>query len=199
MKKYTVILMIFIVSVLFSFPVYAQTAKEAVKAMKRLDAYFETGISYRDYVRALGDTKFEVNQFLESKEANRNKKLTDIIVKTIGEYGDAKTIFSQKLKGPYRTIDYVDPFLTNSELAENEKKINKYYQIIVEQYPESNKLIKDGGALSDIDSVKYGRFLDLNALLPIILSQASKDLAEAASLSMQTEQAAPSKIKQKKK
>jgi hypothetical protein len=195
MKK--IVAVVFMISLIFSVPVHAQTAKDAIKAMKRLEAYFETGISYRDYVRALGEAKFEVNQFLESKDVESNKKLTEVIVKTISEYDDAKTIFSEKLKGPYRTIDNVDSFLTG-EMAENAKKINKYYQIIVEQYPESNKLIADGGAIVDV-SEKDGRRINLSNLLPIILNQASKDLAEASALLAQANQGEKQKTKKKKK
>jgi hypothetical protein len=48
---------------------YAQSAKEAVRALPKLQARVEAGISYRDYSPALGDALFEVKLFLQSPGA----------------------------------------------------------------------------------------------------------------------------------
>jgi chromosome segregation ATPase len=64
------------------------------------------------------------------------------------------------------------------------------YKSLVEQYPEANKFIEDGGAVDrdksdqgkDINNLKYGRVLDLDRLLPIIFKRASEDLKNASTL-----------------
>ena len=67
MKKLIVLAMV--IGLLISNICYAQSAKDAVRALQKFQARIEVGISYRDYAPALGDVKFEVNQFLRSPEA----------------------------------------------------------------------------------------------------------------------------------
>jgi len=53
MKKLSVIVFMLIVSILFSVPVYAQSAKEAIFGLKKLQARCQSGISYHDIVMPL--------------------------------------------------------------------------------------------------------------------------------------------------
>jgi len=166
---------------------FAQSAKDAIRSLKKLEAHIETGISLRDYSQALGDAKFEVNLFIESKEAKKKKKLTELIVKTMGEYEDAKFVYKEKNEGPYRRLDYSFPFLS-AEMKKDQERENLYYISLLSKYPEANKPIEDGGTLtvdkSDVGKKdpKYGRILDLDKLFPLILNQASKDLKQATKM-----------------
>ncbi|HTF66507.1 MAG TPA: hypothetical protein VK638_27865 [Edaphobacter sp.] len=54
-----------------------QKAKEAVIALKKLEARTDAGVSHRDYLVALGDTNFSVRQFLESERAREVPRVFD--------------------------------------------------------------------------------------------------------------------------
>ena len=51
---------------------YADNTKDAVMALKKMEARVQSGISYRDYGNALADAKFPVNLFMESIEVKKN-------------------------------------------------------------------------------------------------------------------------------
>jgi hypothetical protein len=165
---------------------FAQTAKEAIYGLKKLEARVEAGISYRDYSPALGEAKFPVNLYLESQEAKNNPELASLIEKVMVHYEQAGFVFKEKIEGPYRYLDHVSSF-QNKQKAINEQNT---YKSLIEQYPEANKFIEDGGALGrdksdqgkDINNLKYGRVLNLNYLFPKILKKASIDLKDASML-----------------
>ncbi|MEW6614856.1 MAG: hypothetical protein AB1401_05265 [Thermodesulfobacteriota bacterium] len=200
LRKLFIIAVLMFIIVFSSIQVFAESAKEAVRALKKLEAHIETGISLRDYSLALGDVKFEVNLFLESKDASNNLQLTELIKKIMSEYEDGKIIFKAKRRGNYRYIDRIpEPSSSYSNLPAGLKKLmedrrkleeqeNQYYLTLLSKYPVSNKPINEGGAIgrdvSDIgkEKAKYGRVLELDKLLLIILNQASLDLKEATKL-----------------
>jgi hypothetical protein len=97
MKKYALIIFIFVISIMLSVPVYAQTAKEALMGLKKLQARCQTGISYRDYGNALADAKFPVNLFMESAEAKKSQELTESINKVINHYVSAGVVWNYKI------------------------------------------------------------------------------------------------------
>jgi hypothetical protein len=47
---------------------HGRSEKDAVLALKKLQAKIQEGISYMDYRNALGEAKFPLNIFLESKD-----------------------------------------------------------------------------------------------------------------------------------
>lgn len=173
------------VFLLSGFPAYAQSAKEAVRALKKLEAHVETGTTLKDYSQMLGDAKFEVNLFLESKQSSIKPQLTSLIKQILDEYEDGKFIFKEKMSGPYRYLDYIPDFHTDKQTKVKE---NQLYINMLSKYPEANKPEKDGGIIgcdkSDIGKDKpiYGRVIDLDKLLPFILNKASKDLKEVTKL-----------------
>lgn len=65
---------------------HAQTAKEAYKALKKVEARTETGISYKEYPQIIADAKVEVDGFLETKEANKKEKFANHIKKAMDYY-----------------------------------------------------------------------------------------------------------------
>jgi len=50
---------------------FAQTAKEAVFGLKKLQARCEAGINYNDYSNAIADAKFPVTLYMESADAKK--------------------------------------------------------------------------------------------------------------------------------
>jgi hypothetical protein len=82
---------------------FAQSAKEAVKALQKLQAKVETGISFQDYFRALGDTKFEVDLFLRSvRPESTNEQLLKLagqIQSAHLDYQSAGSIWDLQITG----------------------------------------------------------------------------------------------------
>ncbi|MGD0217487.1 MAG: hypothetical protein ABSC45_08265 [Desulfobaccales bacterium] len=74
---------------------FSQSAKDALRAMKKLQARTQAGISYNDYAPALGEAKFEINLFLESPAAKENYKFTEAIPSS-GLVGQFQTIIFGK-------------------------------------------------------------------------------------------------------
>ena len=77
MKK--ILMLAMVLGLLASNICYAQSAKKAVRALQRLQARVETGISYRDHAPAVGLAKFEVNLFLRSPEAEEKTELASSV------------------------------------------------------------------------------------------------------------------------
>jgi hypothetical protein len=65
---------------------FAQSAKEAVMALKKLQTRVEVGVSYEEYFPALGEAKFPVTLYLESPEAAKNPQLKAAVEKSLGHY-----------------------------------------------------------------------------------------------------------------
>jgi hypothetical protein len=160
MKKTVVIVFMLIVSILFSVPAYAQSAKEAVFGLKKLQARCQAGIAYRDYSNALADAKFPVNLYMESSDAKKNPELTDSINKVMGHYEYAGTLWNSKMLG--LTIDEKYGFFTVDSKRGRE---------ISSLYPQASQALTDK---------KDSYFLD--GLLPIIWGAASQELENATKL-----------------
>jgi len=67
-------------------PVVPQVARDSVLALKKLEARTQAGISYDDYLRALGDTKFAVNLFLDSQDSKKFSELAEAVRKAMSDY-----------------------------------------------------------------------------------------------------------------
>jgi len=77
MKKFMITLLVTLFLVLSFFTnVNADSAKDGIIALKKLQAKCQTGISYRDYSNALGEAKFPVNMYTESEESKKYPDLT---------------------------------------------------------------------------------------------------------------------------
>lgn len=86
---------------------YAETAKDAVRALKKLEARCQAGISYRDYAPALGDAKFDVNMYIESDEAKNAPELSESIKSAISHYEYANSFWAIKFR-ERRVVDFID-------------------------------------------------------------------------------------------
>lgn len=94
---------------------FAQTAKEAIFGLKKLQARCQSGISYRDYGNAVGDAKFPVNLFAESAEAKTNPQLLESINKVMKHYEFAGILWNDKISNT--GLIYADSYL-GKEIAQ---------------------------------------------------------------------------------
>src|SRR6266481_1879701 len=67
-------------------PVLPQQAKDAVLALKKLEARIQSGVNYDDYIRALGDARFSVNLFTDSQEAKKYLELVKTVKDAMSDY-----------------------------------------------------------------------------------------------------------------
>ena len=163
MKNKLMCLMVAVVVVMPNIA-FGQSAKEAISALKILEARTEAGISYKDYGPALGGAKFEVNMYLDTKEAKSKVKLTESIKKTLRHYENAAKVWRGALNN--NGIIY-----TNTKLAE----------WIIQVYPDTKKPYNEGGATQMSNDGK-GEFLMYPKLIRMIWNEASSELKSATAL-----------------
>lgn len=152
--------------------VSAQSAKDALRALSKLQAKTEVGISLRDYRNELGDVKFEVDLFLKSKEAGKNTELANHIKKAMYTYLDALRVWDSEygIDGEFQFLDIESEF--GKEL--------------IEKYPDAKKDILQGGAIFNLkDLLKEGaeipddlkkQVIGHDVMLRIIWAKASKEI-----------------------
>lgn len=160
---------------------YGQTAKDAIKALKKLEAKVESGMSYQKYREALGDTNAEVKLFLESKGAKKDIEQAKLIKKIMGNYQDAadlwKTIADHPARVPYFTPDEkLSPTLREQwhiNLVETSKRMFKKYP---KAYDKLKKHREDMiGPLSG-KPLPFPKEISLEDFLAVIWGEASKEL-----------------------
>jgi hypothetical protein len=132
---------------------FGQSAKDAFKALKKLEAKCQSGISYRDYGPALGDAKFEFNMFLESEEAKIKPELANSINKAMGHYIAAGTIWDTFLaltKGKRfsGSLLIFESGPGGYLVDQNEKD---FANLLFKTYPNTAKKMEEGGAVMIID------------------------------------------------
>jgi len=168
---------------LFPSLVFAQSAKDAIRALKKLEARCQVGIAYVDYSPALGDAKFEVNMFLETQEAKQKpdfnlsgKSLTTYnllassIQKTMEHYEYAQEAWQMKFGG----YEYRDSIRHDDGKA----------KLILLLYPEADKPFYEGGVIVEINSHVWGKVkaVDISMMIGFIWNEASKELDKAMGL-----------------
>jgi predicted nucleic acid-binding Zn ribbon protein len=156
-----------------------QQAKGAIEALKKLEARFLVGISYKDFSPALGETVHQVRAFLESLIAAERPELTASIAKVLSHYGMVKEVWDEQFsehKSPY----FLDKVLSlypevkqyKKTYTEEEKKayakINEYY----------NKYSAGSRPVYDLNKAWY-EYADMRS---VILTRASEELRRATSL-----------------
>jgi hypothetical protein len=133
-----------------------ESTVKAYMALKKLEAKCETGISYKDYGPVLGDTKFEVNMFLESSAAKENPELTNSIKVAMDHYEFAMLVWNEMIKRPPNSSFWPQPL----------------WEASLKKYPE---VFKDPW-MGLIQSNKYDEFLSL------IWSKAKAELKKAGEM-----------------
>lgn len=149
----------------------AQSEKNAIRALKKLEAKCQVGVSYRDYITALGDTKFEVNMFLESSKAAKNPELAASIKKAMIHYEMAGKVLTYNSSLPGGGGFF---FLIPGPMDVG----YEFGKAILKSYPKANKNIENGGALTGEGSPRG--VIDVSALVQIIWQEASAELKKAS-------------------
>lgn len=145
-----------------------ESAKNAIRALKKLEARCQSGISYRDFSPALGEAKFEANMFLESKAANDFKNIKLAIEDTLFHYDSANMMWRHAFNSGHKlhtTYGLNDQFVIN----------------FLKLYPLANKPESDGGILYMDEYVKKDVAV-LQYMIRYIFSQASLELKKGFDL-----------------
>ncbi|MHB8110530.1 MAG: hypothetical protein ACYDHW_10920 [Syntrophorhabdaceae bacterium] len=168
----------FCVSFLFFGTSYAQSAKDALLGLKKMQARVQSGISYKEYGAALGEARFPVNLYMESSESDDNEELKDAIKKAIEHYQFAGEVWQDSFRNRIGTI---------SKTME---------PIVIVFYPVADKNIREGGARGGSGD---STFLMKEGVLPIVWREASTEIKIASDLLAQEDAKSQSKSLQKRK
>lgn len=78
---------LFICMFLLPFDVFADTSRDAIRALKKIEAYTQIGVSKDEYVASLKDAQYEVNLYfyLDNPDLQKDHELAALI-KQIMEY-----------------------------------------------------------------------------------------------------------------
>jgi hypothetical protein len=148
-----------------------ESAKNAVRALKKLEARIQAGISYRDYSPALGDAMFEVNMYNETDDAKELQDLTASINKVIQHYEYAGVMWKLKFVMQGNALD-----LDTSAAKE-----------FFKSYPDANKVYEKGGVLHKMPVMVNDNLIERDKLVydfavAYVFSEASKELANSFAL-----------------
>ncbi len=162
MKK--VFIAVMVIGLTFTtIPVFAQSGKEALFGLKKLQARCQAGISYRDYSNAVADAKFPANLFMESADAKKSPELTDSMKVVMRHYEYAGKLWTSKISAKSILSDK-DQWMLSEGLITSSSSLGRE---VKELYPQAK------GSGEDY-LVDY--------LLPIIWNEASKELENATKL-----------------
>lgn len=151
-------------------------ALSAIKALKKLEARTEAGISYKDYPPALGEAKFEVNQYLENDKSDRNPDLKKTIAEAMDLYKFAYEVWEAKFSWEVSpdgsiTIDMPGMVPYSAALA----------TVYFLKFPDLNKDVADGGVLRKSENSKY-HTMRIDVALGRVWEKASKKTADASAI-----------------
>jgi len=96
MKRFLIISLMVCFTAMLASQAHCQSAKEAMKALKKMDVRTEVGVSYQDYSPLVSDCKVEVDSFLESKAAKKSPEFAAHLKKAMDYYLLAKKIWDLK-------------------------------------------------------------------------------------------------------
>jgi len=176
MKK--IILVSLLISIFIIPAAHGQSARDAVKALKRIEARADMGISYNEYVLAVADARVEVQMYMESHEAKQKAALTDLIKKILEHYETAREVWKNKVS---RTQDLGTVF--GHLICLNDEPEGARGRRLLKQYPLAEKPVDQGGALAK-RAYKKDRCEEVlvDNLIFIIWQEASKDLLQATKM-----------------
>jgi len=154
---------------------YAQSGKDAYKALKKLEAKSQVGTDYRGYMEALGDANLELNLFAESKSASASPELVESLKKAMEHYKDAADLWKTIVDHPERVPD----LFPNEKIDGNDDEqwhvnLVKTVQKMFKKYPAAYG--KDPPRAGD-DELSHR--ITLNEFLAIMWNEASGELSKA--------------------
>ena len=162
MKKILLLLLDVVMFFSLSNLCFAQSAKDAVRALQKLQARVQTGISYQDYGRALGDARFEVNLFLNTPEAKEAEALAVLIERIMIRYqmaGEVWRIYFVQLQEGRTVMDVIE----TSNI--------RHLSIV---FPEFDELVKESKIRTE-----RGVYLRIQVVLQMIWTDADRGLNKA--------------------
>ncbi len=143
---------------------FAQSAKEAVYALKKLQVQVQTGISYREYSPAVAEAKFPVKLYLESPEAQNTPQLSEALKNAVNHYDFANTVWGYKFSG-----QHVHYFIYDSPDKD-------FFNEIVSNYPDM-PISQEGGLFGP------GRAkIDIDDAISLMWKKASLEIKNASDL-----------------
>ncbi|MBM4300780.1 MAG: restriction endonuclease subunit S [Deltaproteobacteria bacterium] len=166
----------------------AQSAKEAIEALKKLESRVQVGISYKDYGPALGETHYKVKHYLDSPESNKNPKLRNSIEKALNHYIYANNIWGYKFAGKGSDIIYREEpplphqyqystnSITNDLIKKGDERRKEAAKIFVDQIMKDYRKVK----LSSYGG--GGTFISITQVLSVIWNEASDEIKIASKL-----------------
>lgn len=161
--------------ILMSGMAYAQSAKEAIKSLKRIEARADMGINYNEYVLAVADARVEVEMFLESAEAKQKQSLTNMIKKILEHYERVREVWKLKVS---KVEDLGTVF--GHLICLRDDPEGAFGRRLLKQYPEANRPVDSKGALIVRSNKMEGcDEILVDNLIYIIWKEASRDLQQA--------------------
>jgi len=156
----------------------AQSARDAVRTLKRVEARVDMGINYNEYILAVADARVEVEMYLETQEAKQKSSLTGMIKKILEHYETARTLWKIKVS---KTDDIGTVFGHLICLTDDPE--GNLGRRLLKQYPQADKPVDHGGALATRTYKKEGcDEVLVDNLIHIIWVAASNDLHQATRL-----------------
>jgi len=162
MKKLFLITIALLLFFWFPHTVRGQSSKDSYRALKKLEAKIQAGISYKEYGPALGDAKLEVNLFSESPEAKEKSRLNEIFNKSMSHYEEAGMVWRYQF-----AASRLPSCMVPSEQGGNDSPL---IQQILRSYPMARSKVDSMGRLSYSDAIKA------------IWQEASEELKKASKL-----------------
>lgn len=178
MKKIVVPLLLLLSLFFIATAADAQSARDAIKALKRIEARVDMGINYNEYVLAVADARVEVEMYLESSEARQKQALTNSIKKILEHYETAREVWKMKVS---KTEDIGTVFGHLICLKDDPEGV--FGRRLLKQYPQAEKPVDHGGAMAT-RAYKKGACDEIlvDNLIHIIWLEASRDLHQATKM-----------------
>lgn len=155
-RKYVIVIMLSIAFIILSpFEAKAQSAKDALLALKKLQTRIQAGVSYRDYSNFVADAVFPVKLFIESQDSKEYVELAALMKKITERYAFAGEVWHWKF-GRYGSKWIASNYSLFSQIRK--------------EYPDVP--VKE----------LLGPVIYVDEALPIIWSKASTEVDEAATV-----------------
>ena len=149
---------------------FARSGKDAYQSLKKIQMEIDTGVNYKTYSDRIIDAKTEVDLFMKSAEAKKNKKLASNFKNILATYESARDIWRMKFE---RFYNEGEVFHVNLEFFLLEIEYRKYSTL----YPifKNPELAKEDECRKEQKDKRFScLFRDM--AIQILWSVASKDL-----------------------
>ena len=147
-----------------------QSARNALNAVKKLEARTEVGMSYKDYSTAVGEAWGDVKVFAESPEGKKLSDFSFVLVSAMGKYKLALDIWQDKVqeylryyptnilsgallqqcwKTAHRRINMVESLAAGEDIAAALSKARRLQEIDTNYETKVRSVLADLKALAD--------------------------------------------------